>query len=129
MFEELTEELLDLSATVRGHGAAVYALDVAGRSVDVSVLSMGNPHAVQLVADIERAPVAAEGPLIERHRRFPQRVNAGYMQIVSRRRILLRVHERGAGETLACGSGACLCPRHPCPSATMRRVAARSSAR
>ena len=87
--------------------AAVYALDVDGRRVEVSVLSMGNPHAVQLVADIERAPVATEGPLIERHPRFPQRVNAGYMQIVSRRRILLRVHERGAGETLACGTGAC----------------------
>ncbi len=68
---------------------------------------MGNPHAVQVVTDIERAPVAGEGPLIERHARFPQRVNAGYMQIVSRRRILLRVYERGAGETLACGTGAC----------------------
>ncbi|MBI3041920.1 MAG: diaminopimelate epimerase [Betaproteobacteria bacterium] len=87
--------------------AVVYALDVDGRRVEVSVLSMGNPHAVQLVADIERAPVATEGPLIERHPRFPQRVNAGYMQTVSRRRILLRVHERGAGETLACGTGAC----------------------
>jgi len=87
--------------------AATYSLDVDGRSVAVSVLSMGNPHAVQIVADIERAPVAAEGPLIERHPRFPQRVNAGYVQIVSRRRILLRVYERGAGETLACGTGAC----------------------
>ena len=87
--------------------AAVYALEVGGEVVEVSVLSMGNPHAVQAVTDIERAPVAEQGPLIERHPRFPQRVNAGYMQIVSRRRILLRVHERGAGETLACGSGAC----------------------
>jgi diaminopimelate epimerase len=68
---------------------------------------MGNPHAVQIVADIERAPVAEEGPLIEHHARFPQRVNAGYLQVVSRRRILLRVYERGAGETLACGTGAC----------------------
>jgi len=68
---------------------------------------MGNPHAVQIVADIERAPVAGEGPLIERHPRFPQRVNAGYMQVVSRRCILLRVYERGAGETLGCGTGAC----------------------
>jgi len=90
-----------------GKQAPVYGLEVGGRSVDVSVLSVGNPHAVQVVADIERAPVAEQGPLIERHPRFPQRVNAGYMQIVSRRRILLRVHERGAGETLACGSGAC----------------------
>jgi diaminopimelate epimerase len=87
--------------------ATVYALEVGGGVVEVSVLSMGNPHAVQAVTDIERAPVAEQGPLIERHPRFPQRVNAGYMQIVSRRRILLRVHERGAGETLACGSGAC----------------------
>jgi len=90
-----------------GARATTYVLDVGGRSVEVSVLSMGNPHAVQIVTDIERAPVATEGPLIERHPRFPQRVNAGYMQIVSRRRILLRVYERGAGETLACGTGAC----------------------
>jgi len=87
--------------------AVSYELDVDGRRLEVSVLSMGNPHAVQVVADIERAPVAGEGPLIERHPRFPQRVNAGYMQVVSRRRILLRVYERGAGETLACGTGAC----------------------
>ena len=87
--------------------AVSYELDVDRRRLDVCVLSMGNPHAVQVVADIERAPVAGEGPLIERHPRFPQRVNAGYMQVVSRRRILLRVYERGAGETLACGTGAC----------------------
>src|SRR5688572_11853835 len=86
---------------------ATYPLDVGGRRVEVSALSMGNPHAVQIVPDIERAPVLTEGPLIERHPRFPQRVNAGYMQIVSRRRILLRVWERGAGETLSCGTGAC----------------------
>jgi len=84
-----------------------YDIEVGGRRVEISALSMGNPHAVQIVADIERAPVAAEGPLIERHARFPQRVNAGYLQVVSRRHILLRVYERGAGETLACGSGAC----------------------
>ena len=82
-------------------------LDVGGRRREICALSMGNPHAVQIVSDIERAPVAAEGPLIERHPRFPQRVNAGYLQVVNRRRILLRVYERGAGETLACGSGAC----------------------
>ena len=87
--------------------AASYGLDVDGRRLDICALSMGNPHAVQVVADIERAPVAEEGPLIERHPRFPQRVNAGYMQVMSRRRILLRVYERGAGETLACGTGAC----------------------
>ena len=87
--------------------AVSYGLDVDGRLLEVSALSMGNPHAVQIVADIERAPVAGEGPLIERHPRFPRRVNAGYMQVVSRRRILLRVYERGAGETLACGTGAC----------------------
>jgi diaminopimelate epimerase len=87
--------------------AGTYELNVDGRRVEVSALSLGNPHAVQVVPDIERAPVASEGPLIERHPRFPQRVNAGYMQIASRRHILLRVYERGAGETLACGSGAC----------------------
>jgi diaminopimelate epimerase len=87
--------------------AVTYELVVDGRRVEVSALSLGNPHAVQVVSDIERAPVASEGPLIERHPRFPQRVNAGYLQVVSRRHILLRVYERGAGETLACGSGAC----------------------
>lgn len=75
--------------------------------VFVAVLSMGNPHAVQLVDDVETAPVLQDGPLIENHARFPRRVNAGFMQVVSRSRIALRVYERGAGETLACGSGAC----------------------
>ena len=87
--------------------ALVHALAVAGVTVQVSVLSMGNPHAVQVVEDVEHAPVATQGPLIERHASFPKRVNAGYMQIVSRGRIALRVWERGAGETLACGTGAC----------------------
>jgi diaminopimelate epimerase len=73
----------------------------------VSVLSMGNPHAVQLVEDVDRVPVASEGPLIEQHARFPKRANAGYMQIVDRHAIRLRVWERGVGETLACGTGAC----------------------
>jgi len=73
----------------------------------VAVLSMGNPHAVQLVADVDNAPVAVQGPLIECHRAFPERVNAGFMQMVSRTEIRLRVYERGAGETLACGTGAC----------------------
>ena len=68
---------------------------------------MGNPHAVQVVGDLDVAPVASQGALIEKHPRFPQRVNAGYMQIVNRGHIRLRVYERGAGETLACGTGAC----------------------
>jgi len=75
--------------------------------VAVAVLSMGNPHAVQEVPDVDEAPVRTQGPLIETHSRFPRRVNAGYMQVVSRSRIRLRVWERGAGETLACGTGAC----------------------
>jgi diaminopimelate epimerase len=90
-----------------GSGGALDDLDVEGRRVQVSVLSMGNPHAVQVVADVDAAPVASEGPLIERHPRFPARVNAGYMQVVDRATIRLRVYERGAGETLACGTGAC----------------------
>ena len=73
----------------------------------VAVLSMGNPHAVQLVDDVQTAPVAAQGPLIETHPAFTRRVNAGFMQVLSRRQIRLRVWERGAGETLACGTGAC----------------------
>ena len=75
--------------------------------VFIATVSMGNPHAVQLVHDVDHAPVAEDGPLIERHERFPRRVNAGFMQVVSRTRIRLRVYERGAGETLACGTGAC----------------------
>ena len=75
--------------------------------VSIAVLSMGNPHAVQLVTDVDTAPVLQVGPLIERHARFAERVNAGFMQVVSRNAIRLRVYERGAGETLACGTGAC----------------------
>ena len=92
---------------IGGTDAVVQALDVDGETLDVSVVSMGNPHAVQQVADVERAPVATQGPKLEHHRRFPQRVNAGYMQVVDRATIRLRVWERGAGETLACGTGAC----------------------
>lgn len=84
-----------------------YALDVAGERCDISAISMGNPHAAQIVADVDHAPVATQGPLIERHARFPQRVNAGYLQVIDRRHVKLRVYERGAGETLACGTGAC----------------------
>lgn len=87
--------------------ALTYHLDLAARRVEVTVLSMGNPHAVQIVPEVDTAPVAIEGPQIEAHPRFPQRVNAGFMQLVDRRRIRLRVYERGAGETLACGTGAC----------------------
>jgi diaminopimelate epimerase len=88
--------------------ATVQPLELGpGRVVQITALSMGNPHAVQVVEDVDSAPVAAEGPLIERHARFPQRVNAGYMQVLGRDRIALRVWERGAGETLACGTGAC----------------------
>jgi diaminopimelate epimerase len=87
--------------------ALTYTLDVDKIVCKISVLSIGNPHAIQIVADVDRAPVTTQGPLIEAHARFPQRVNAGYMQIVDRSHIRLRVYERGAGETLACGSGAC----------------------
>jgi diaminopimelate epimerase len=82
-------------------------VDAPEKLVAVAVLSMGNPHAVQEVADVDQAPVRTQGPLIEHHPRFPNRVNAGYMQVVDRGRIRLRVWERGAGETLACGTGAC----------------------
>ena len=91
----------------RPEDAVIHALELDGRSVEITVVSMGNPHAVQIVADIERAPVDVEGAAIERHPRFPKRVNAGYMEIVDRANIRLRVWERGAGETLACGTGAC----------------------
>jgi len=87
--------------------ALVHRLDVAGRAVEITALSIGNPHAVQIVEDVDTAAVQVDGPLIERHTRFPEGVNAGFMQIVDRRTIRLRVYERGAGETEACGSGAC----------------------
>jgi len=77
------------------------------KSVDVAVLSMGNPHAVMRVDDADEAPVALLGPLIENHAAFPKRVNAGFLQVLSRSEVKLRVYERGAGETLACGTGAC----------------------
>ena len=87
--------------------APTYALEVAGVVRDIGAVSMGNPHAVQVVADTEGAPVATEGPAIEAHPRFPERVNAGFMQVLDRHAIRLRVYERGSGETLACGTGAC----------------------
>lgn len=92
-------------------GDTLYPLPLALAGADatplISLVSMGNPHAVQVVADVELAPVATAGPLIERHARFANKVNAGFMQIVDRGHIKLRVYERGAGETLACGTGAC----------------------
>ncbi|MEN8204736.1 MAG: diaminopimelate epimerase [Pseudomonadota bacterium] len=84
-----------------------YTLDVLDRHLEIAALSMGNPHAVLLVDDIETAPVARLGPAIENHPRFPERVNVGFMQLVDEGSIRLRVFERGAGETMACGSGAC----------------------
>ncbi len=87
--------------------ALVQSLEVGDATVEISAVSMGNPHAVQLVADVDAAPVSTQGPLIEHHARFPERVNAGFMQVQDRGRIRLRVYERGAGETLACGTGAC----------------------
>jgi diaminopimelate epimerase len=82
-------------------------LDVDGEKLDIAILSMGNPHAVQVVSNVAAAPVTTQGPKLERHARFPNRVNAGYMQVRDRHRIALRVWERGAGETLSCGTGAC----------------------
>ena len=84
-----------------------YDLEVAGGHLEVAALSMGNPHCVLEVADVAAADVTRLGPLIERHERFPAGVNAGFMQVFDRGHIGLRVHERGAGETLACGTGAC----------------------
>ena len=84
-----------------------YAAGGEEKTVAVSVVSMGNPHAVQVVGDVDTAPVLVDGPVIEHHPRFPRRVNAGFMQVVERHHIRLRVYERGAGETLACGTGAC----------------------
>src|SRR6195256_6255545 len=84
-----------------------YPLEVAGRTLDIGAVSMGNPHAVITVASVEAAPVATLGPQIERHPRFPKRVNAGFLEIVARTQVRLRVYERGAGETPGCGTGAC----------------------
>lgn len=87
--------------------ALTYPLHIDGKQIEICAVSMGNPHAVQIVSDIEQAPVTSEGPLIATHPDFPKGVNAGFMQIVDRSHIKLRVFERGAGETLACGTGAC----------------------
>jgi diaminopimelate epimerase len=84
-----------------------YMLEVAGQQLEIMAVSLGNPHAVVPVASVESVPVGTLGPLIERHPRFPQRVNAGFLEIVSREEVRLRVYERGAGETRSCGTGAC----------------------
>ena len=97
-------------ASVQEFQEILYALPLSRPATHdslVGVLSMGNPHAVQVVADLESAPVLEEGPEIEKYSAFPNRVNAGYMQVMNRNEIKLRVYERGAGETLACGTGAC----------------------
>jgi diaminopimelate epimerase len=98
------EVSVDMGAP-RFEGEETLALN--GEAAKVAILSMGNPHAVQVVADVASAPVTTQGPRLENHPRFPNRVNAGYMQVLERGRIALRVWERGAGETLSCGTGAC----------------------
>jgi diaminopimelate epimerase len=92
---------------VADHQAPTYALVVGEQTLDISAVSMGNPHAVMVVDNVKTAPVKTLGPLVEHHSRFPQRVNVGFMQILSPNEINLRVFERSAGETLACGTGAC----------------------
>ena len=111
--EALPFNVLQASPAQQAHGywlsltVPVVSGGVEGRRDNIGIVSMGNPHAVQVVDDVETAPVGIHGPLIESHAAFPKRVNAGFMQIVSRTHIRLRVYERGAGETLACGTGAC----------------------
>ncbi len=87
--------------------ATVYTLEACGQPVEISAVSMGNPHAVLVVDDVETAPVATLGPVLEQHPDFPERTNVGFMQVLDRGEVRLRVFERGAGETMACGSGAC----------------------
>ncbi|TXR54574.1 diaminopimelate epimerase [Reinekea thalattae] len=100
----LRPEKIPFNATER---ANLYPLVVDGQTLQISAVSMGNPHSVLKVDSVAQAPVATLGPLIESHSDFPQRVNAGFMEIVDRNNIRLRVFERGVGETLACGTGAC----------------------
>lgn len=92
---------------VADHTADRYEIEVNGQPYEIGAVSMGNPHAVLVVPDVDNAPVASVGPALEAHRRFPKRVNVGFMQIVSPEHIRLRVFERGVGETQACGTGAC----------------------
>ena len=108
VFEPDRVPFLAQGLLARAEGAdTLWSLELGGAAREVSVLSMGNPHAVQVVDDVDTAPVAGEGPLLEHHLAFPARVNAGFLQVVSPHRARLRVWERGAGETLACGTGAC----------------------
>ncbi|WP_323845917.1 diaminopimelate epimerase [Microbulbifer magnicolonia] len=100
----LEPEQIPFAADIR---AETYPLEVDGEVYTIGAVSMGNPHAVLLVDDVDSAPVATLGPKIENHTRFPQRVNVGFLQIESRERARLRVFERGVGETRACGTGAC----------------------
>ncbi|TDN94093.1 diaminopimelate epimerase [Herminiimonas fonticola] len=104
--EDVPFDTTDLLSKAEGE-ETLWPLDIKGETYWIAALSMGNPHAVQVVADIETAPVREDGVLIEHHPRFPKRVNAGFMQIIDAHEIKLRVFERGAGETLACGTGAC----------------------
>lgn len=96
-----------LVSHVLNNGHTLYELSVGSDRLSIGAISMGNPHAVQVVNDVDAAPVTTQGPLIENHAAFPNRVNAGFMQIIDAHHIKLRVWERGAGETLACGTGAC----------------------
>jgi len=98
---------LDEIPFIADNVANTYTLEVNVQRVEIAALSMGNPHAVQIVKDIDTAPVLAMGSEIEHHPLFPERVNAGFMQILTPHEIKLRVYERGSGETLACGTGAC----------------------
>ena len=86
---------------------SMYSVDVAGQLIQLSAVSMGNPHGVLVVDDVEQAPVETQGPALESHSRFPAKANIGFMQIISPSAVKLRVYERGAGETMACGTGAC----------------------
>ena len=92
---------------VAAEPALTYVIDVTGEPIEISALSMGNPHAVRLVCNVDTAPVRELGAKIEHHPSFPERVNVGFMQVLHRREVKLRVFERGTGETLACGTGAC----------------------
>jgi diaminopimelate epimerase len=104
--ERVPFDAKDLQGKTQGNDT-LWPLEINGKTTWMSVVSMGNPHAVQVVDDVQSAAVQSDGPAIEHHPRFSRRVNAGFMQIVNRQEINLRVFERGAGETLACGTGAC----------------------
>ncbi len=104
--EQVPFNIAGLQSESKGNDT-IWPLDVNDRTQWISAVSMGNPHAVQVVDDVDAAPVQVDGPAIEHHPRFPKRVNAGFMQVIDRHHVKLRVFERGVGETLACGTGAC----------------------